>query len=294
MAVQLNDGSSMPTLAFGFWNIPAEQCALALESAIDAGYTCLDFAAIYGNEVAIGETLSNIFKSGKAKREDLFIVSKLWATDWHQVDKACAKTLSDLQLDYLDLYLVHTAVGVDKEAGFDAKGRKIRPRIANYELWGKMEELVKAGKTKSIGVSNWSCLQLADAFSYAKIPPAVNQVEIHPTFSNEKLAQWCLSVDMAVMGYCTLGPGKPDMTLEAVKQAAERLTATPAQVLMKWSQQKGYIPITKSVTPDRIKSNRELAFHLNEEEMKALDASDGGLKMKVCDQAGEFGLPIYD
>jgi len=294
MAVKLNDGTSMPTPAFGFWNIPAEQCALALEGAIDAGYKCLDFAAIYGNEAAIGPTLSKIFKSGKAKREDLYIVSKLWATDWHQVDKACAKTLSDLQLDYLDMYLVHTAVGVEKGV-LDTKRRKVRPRIANYEMWANMEELVKAGKTKSIGVSNWSCLQLADAFSYAKIPPAVNQLEIHPTFSSANLAQWCLSVDIAVMGYCTLGSGKmADMTLDVVKKASERLKATPPQVLMKWSTQKGYIPITKSVTPARIKSNKELAFELNEEEMKALDGCDGGMPMKVCDHSGEFGLPLYD
>merc|ERR1712194_174594 len=158
------------------WNIPAEQCALALEGAIDAGYKCLDFAAIYGNEAAIGPTLSKIFKSGKAKREDLYI----------------------------------------------------------------------------------------------------------------------LSVDIAVMGYCTLGPGKPDMTLDVVKKASERLKVTPAQVLMKWSTQKGYLPITKSVTPDRIKSNKELAFELNEEEMKALDGCDGGLPMKVCDHASEMCLPIYD
>merc|ERR1712194_739716 len=186
------------------------------------------------------------------------------------------------------------ARGVDRAAGLDAKRRKIRPRIANYEMWANMEELVKAGKTKSIGVANWPCLQLADALNYAKIPPAVNQVEIHPTYNNANLAQWCLSVGIAVMGYCTLGPGKPDMTLDVVKKASERLKVTSAQVLMKWSTQKGYLPITKSVTPDRIKSNKELAFELNEEEMKALDGCDGGMPMKVCDHSGEFGLPIYD
>jgi len=294
MSVKLNDGTSMPTPAFGFWNIPADQCALALEGAIDAGYRCLDFAHIYGNEAAIGEALSKILASGKVKREELYIVSKLWATDWHQVVAACDKTLSALKLEYLNMYLVHTPVGVDQAAGLDAKRRKIRPRIPNYEMWANMEGLVKAGKTKSIGVSNWSTLQLADAFSYAKIPPAVNQLEIHPTYSSEKLAQWCLSVDIAVMGYCTLGPGKPDMTMACVTAAAERLSVSPAQVLMKWSTQKGYVPITKSVTAERIKSNRALEFELTAEEMKALDSCDGGLPMKVCNHEGEFGLPIYD
>lgn len=294
MSVKLNDGTSMPTPAFGFWNIPDEQCALALEGAIDAGYRCLDFAAIYGNEKAIGEALAKVLAKGTVKRADLYIVSKLWASDWHQVDAACTKTLSDLKLDHLDLYLVHSAVGTDVAAGLDAKRRKIRPRVANHELWANMEALVKAGKTKSIGVSNWSTLQLADAFNYSKIPIAVNQLEIHPTFSSEKLAQWCLSVDIAVMGYCTLGPGKPDMTLDAVKKAADRLKVTPAQVLMKWSTQNGYVPITKSVTTERIKTNRALDFELTAEEMKALSSVDGGMAMKICDHSGEFGLPIYD
>merc|ERR1711920_840447 len=154
--------------------------------------------------------------SGKVKREDLYIVSKLWASDWHQVEAACAKTLADLRLDYVDLYMVHSAVGEDRAAGLDAKKRKIRPRIPFHMLWKDMEALVKAGKTKSIGVSNWSCLQLADALNYAVIKPAVNQLEIHPTYSNEDLAQWCLSEGIAVMGY---------------------------------------IPVTRSLNPDRMKTN---------------------------------------
>merc|ERR1711957_643256 len=100
---------------------------------------------------------------------------------------------------------------------------------------GHMEELVRAGKTRSLGVSNWSCLQVADALNYAKIPPAVNQLEIHPTYSNEGVAQWCLTVGVAVMGYCTLAGGRPDMTLPVVRSAAERLKVSPAQVLIKWS-----------------------------------------------------------
>merc|ERR1711963_1316324 len=111
--VTLNNGKRMPGAAFGFWQIPGDQCAEALEGAIASGYRCLDFAEIYGNEAEIGRALSKVMASGKIKREDLFIVGKLWATDWHRVAEACAKSLSNLQLDYLDLYLVHCPVGVD-------------------------------------------------------------------------------------------------------------------------------------------------------------------------------------
>merc|ERR1719229_790576 len=117
MSIKLNDGTTMPQVAFGFWCIPGENCAEALKGAIEAGYRCLDFASIYGNQASIGTALAEILSSGKVKREDLYIVSKLWASDWHQVDAACAKTLADLKLDYLDLYLVHSAVGVDEAAG---------------------------------------------------------------------------------------------------------------------------------------------------------------------------------
>jgi diketogulonate reductase-like aldo/keto reductase len=294
MSVKLSDGNSMPSIAFGFWQIPGEQCAAALEAAIDAGYRCLDFAAIYGNEEECGEALAKVFASGKVKREDLYIVTKLWATDWHQVDAACSLSLQKLKLDYVDLYLVHSSVGVDVSAGLDEKRRKIRHKIPFHVLWKDMEGLVKSGKTKSIGVSNWSCLQVADALNYATIPPAVNQLEIHPTFSSADLAQWCLSAGVAVMAYCPLGSGKPDMTLEPVTKAASRLGVSPAQVLIKWSLQKGYVPVTKSVNPDRMKSNRALDFALSEEEVEALDACEGGMDMKICDHAGEFGLPVYN
>ena len=176
MTIRLNNGASMPQTAFGFWELNADQCSIALERAIDEGYRLLDFASIYGNEAACGRALAKVLASGKIKREELFIVSKLWATDWHQVDKACRKSLVDLQLDYVDLYFVHSPVGYDEVAGQDSMGRNIRPSIPNHVLWRDMEALVTGGKARAIGVSNWSCLQIADCLNYAKIPPAVVQV----------------------------------------------------------------------------------------------------------------------
>jgi len=291
MSIQLNNGTSMPRHSFGFWQIPGEKVAEALESAIEAGYRCLDGAAIYGNEKAFGEALARLLSSGKVKREELYIVSKLWASDWHQVEAACNKSLKDLQLEYLDLYLVHTPVGV---VASDKKAPAERSAVPCHILWQKMEGLVHSGKTKSIGVSNWSCLQLVDALNYAKIPPAVNQVEIHPTYNNEALAQWCISMGIAVMGYCTLGSGKPDLSLQPVIQAAARLGVSPGQILIKWSLEKGYVPITRSLSKDRMQANIALDFELTSEEVMALDGCDGGLKMKICDHAAETGLPLYN
>merc|ERR1711879_412969 len=142
-------------------------------------------------------------------------------------------------------------------------------------------------------MGNWSYLQVADCLNYCEIPPAVNQLEIHPTFSNEQIAQWCLSEGIVVMGYSTLGAGKPDMSLPVVQEAAKRLDVTPAQVLMKWSMQKGYVPLTKSVNKERIMQNLQLNFELNEDEMKQMDSVDGGVPMKVCDHSQQFGLPLY-
>jgi len=293
MSVKLNSGHTMPSVAFGFWQVPGEKCAEVLEKAIEAGYRCLDFAAVYGNEAQIGVALAQLIAAGKVKREELFIVSKLWASDWHQVATACSKSLQDLQLEYFDLYLVHSAVGVDATAGLDSKRRKVRSKVPCHVLWKDMESLVSSGKSKSIGVSNWSSLQIADALNYAAILPAMNQLEIHPTYSSEALAQWCLSEEIMVMSYCTLGSGKPDLTLPSVTAASKRLGVTPAQVLMKWSMQKGYIPVTKSLNEDRMKTNRSLDFELTAEEVHALDGCDGGLDMKICNHAGEFGLPLY-
>jgi len=292
--IELNSGHSMPLVAFGFWQVPGEKCAETLEKAIEAGYRCLDFAAVYGNEAQIGAALAQLISAGKVKREELFIVSKLWASDWHQVAAACSKSLQELQLEYLDLYLVHSAVGVDASAGLDSKRRKVRAKGPCHVLWKDMESLVSSGKVRSIGVSNWSSLQIADALNYAAILPAVNQLEIHPTYSCEALAQWCLSEGIVVMGYCTLGQGKPDLTLTPVTAASKRLGVTPAQVLIKWSLQKGYIPVAKSLNEDRMKTNLSLDFELTAEEVRALDGCDGGLDMKICDHAGEFGLPLYD
>lgn len=283
----------MPHMAFGFWELNDEECEIGLAGAIEEGYRLLDFAAVYGNEAACGRALAKVLAAGKVKREELFIVGKLWATDWHQVDVACTKSLKDLQLDYLDLYLVHSTVGVDEAAGLDSKGNVTRSKVPNHVLWGEMEKLVEAGLVESIGTSNWGILQLVDCLNYAKIPPSLNQMEMHPTYNRNEFAQWCLGEGIAVMGYCTLGTGKPDLTLDPVTKPAKRCGVSPHQVIIKWSIQKGYCPITKVLDRPLMKSNKTLNFELTAEEIDAIDACDGDLPMKIVNHAKEFNLPLY-
>merc|ERR1712151_1018927 len=152
---------------------------------------------------------------------------------------------------------------------------------------------VDAGKAKAIGMSNWSCLQVADCLNYARIPPSLVQLEMHPTYCPNEFAQWCLSQGIAIMGYCTLGTGKPDLTLPQVTGPAKRLGVSPHQVIIKWSVSKGYCPITKVLERPLMKVNRSLDFELAMEEIEAIDGSDGGLPMKICDHAAEFNIPLY-
>eukprot|EP00996_Jenningsia_fusiforme_P001976 NODE_2825_length_1112_cov_41.287865_g2589_i0.p1 GENE.NODE_2825_length_1112_cov_41.287865_g2589_i0~~NODE_2825_length_1112_cov_41.287865_g2589_i0.p1 ORF type:complete len:288 (+),score=61.95 NODE_2825_length_1112_cov_41.287865_g2589_i0:85-948(+) len=283
--IKMNSSHEIPKLAFGTWQVDPKDVGTALKGAIEAGYRHIDCAHIYGNEEAVGAALADIFKSGVVKREDLFITSKLWATQWGDVAAACAKTLSDLQLEYLDLYLIHTACCLPTS----------KPTVPYHKVWAQMEDLVRAGKSKSIGVSNWSCLQILDLLAYATIPCSANQIEIHPSFPCAKLAKFLQERGIVVEAYCPLGFGRHDSQQPAVIAAAEKHSVTPQQVLLRWSFQKGYVAITKSVNPERLRSNIAITnFELTAEEMAAIDAVPADPQGKICDHATEFGAPLYD
>jgi diketogulonate reductase-like aldo/keto reductase len=192
-AYTLNDGRKMPALGFGTWGgkDDADILARAVKSAIgDVGFRALDCAECYGNEREIGVALKEVFDGGKVKRGDVFITSKVWNTNHapEHVRAACETTLANLQVDKLDLYLVHWPVafehsGIDPisdRAPAGADGRVRMARVPLHETWAAMERLVDDGLVASIGVSNYSALLLTDLLSYARIPPAVNQVGLRP------------------------------------------------------------------------------------------------------------------
>ncbi|CAJ1381834.1 unnamed protein product [Effrenium voratum] len=296
----------MPRVAFGCWELPAGQVEDVVYEAIKAGYRHIDSAEIYGNEVEVGKAFARAFAEKLVTRADLFICSKLWATDWSQVRAACEKSIAALQCEYLDLYLIHTPIGFDTSAPKDANGKTARAKIPVYRVWADMESLVDAKLCRHIGVSNFSCLQIADIQTYAKHPIACNQLEIHPSYPNRALADWCLSQGVAVVCYCPLGAGKTrDIELPALKAAgagAEKgagAAASPALAALRWALDKNYHVITKSTNPERMKANLLAdcdSWSLSPEHTAAIDAVAGtsmDMAFKICNHAEEFGLPLY-
>jgi D-xylose reductase len=201
----LHNGAKMPTVGFGMWKISKDVCAEATYQAIKAGYRLLDEACDYGNEKECGEGIKRAIDEGLIKREDLWVTSKLWNTSHRKeyVKAACQKSLSDLGLEYLDLYLIHFPIAlkyVDPSVRYpaewihdpaSAEPRMEEDNVPYQETWKAMEELVKEGLVKNIGSCNIGCSMLRDVMNYAEIKPSVLQVEMHPLNTQEKLLRFC-------------------------------------------------------------------------------------------------------
>lgn len=266
----LSTGDKIPALGLGTWLSPSEKIKLAVESAIDTGYHHIDCASVYANEKSVGEALTSSFANNKIKREQLWITSKLW-NSFHKaehVEAACKQTLNDLQLDYLDLYLIHWPIAFVYETGLGipdkGEGFISLDDIPTIETWQAMEALVDQGLVKNIGVSNFSISKLDALIKEAKHKPTVNQVECHPYLAQNELLAYCKQNNIHVTAYSPLGSGdrfdgQADhvylLKNDVILSIADKHKATPAQIILAWQMDRGVSVIPKSVTPKRIAEN---------------------------------------
>lgn len=302
---KLNNGNSVPVLGLGTWKSENNLVGSAVKLAItQSGYRHIDCASIYSNEKEIGEALTDVINTA-VKREELFITSKLWNTDHkpEYVEEACKKTLSDLRLEYLDLYLMHWGIaykrGADLEPLLDEKGKVITDAVSIQETWQAMEGLVKKGLVKSIGVSNFTTIMLVDLLTYAKVKPAMNQIELHPYNTQAELVDFCKYKDIAVTAYSPLGrqgvktiKGPKLFDELIIKALAEKHKRTPAQILLNWAISRGTIAIPKSVIPEEIAQNIEVFdFELTDEEQVEVDSLNQN--RRLVDPMAWWGIPYF-
>ena len=316
--------NAMPAVGLGIWKIEREATARTVQDAISIGYRQIDSACDYGNEVEAGEGIRAAISAGHCSREDLWITSKLWNT-YHRpehVRPACERSLSDLGLEYLDLYLIHFPIAlryVDFEDRYppdwiyDASAAKPSMEfdaVPLHETWAAMEQLVEEGLVKQIGVCNYTSGLLIDLMAYSSIKPAMLQIESHPFLTQEPLLRLAADFGVAVTAFSPLGAQSYvslDMATEAdtvltaapVVAAAKRVQRTPAQVVLRWGVQRGTAIIPKTTRPERLRENLALFdFELSNEEMAAISNLNQDRRFNdpgvFCEQAFGTFYPIYD
>lgn len=323
-ALTLADGGAFPSLGLGTWKLPRELAPAVIQDAIRLGYRHFDCACDYGNEPQVGTGLAAAMTEGLCRRDDIWVTSKLWNT-YHEprhVRAACERSLRDLQLEQLDLYLVHFPIAL-AFVPFDFRyppGWLLDPdtdspamesiRVPYSETWGAMEQLVRAGLVERIGVCNLSVSMLREVLSYCSIRPAVYQVEMHPYLSQPRVLRYANLEKIAVTAFSPLGAesylplkmaGADERVLadRAIAAIAASHGRSEAQVVLRWAVQRGTAAIPKSQTVAHLQENIAVYdFALTDDEMLRIDALDRHRRFNDPADFGEKAFntfyPIFD
>ena len=267
--IDLNNGVAIPQLGFGVFQVPPAETQQAVEAALEAGYRHIDTAAAYRNESGVGAAI----KSSGIAREDLFITTKLRNGEQADARRAFDNSLRELGLDFVDLYLIHWPV----------------PSQNLYvQAWRALEEIYTEGLSRAIGVSNFLAEHLENLLAAGGTVPAVNQIEIHPTFQQRDVAERSRRHGIAVEAYSPLGQGA-DLESRTVTSIAAKYLATPAQVVLAWHLANGNIVIPKSANPDRMAKNLAAArLTLDAEDLAAITALDAGGRVGADPATADF------
>ena len=265
--IAINNGSAMPALGFGTLIPDPVATRNATKAALEAGFRLLDTAERYRTEKEVGEAMKEVFNGGKIKREDVFVITKLWNTN-HRADRvkpAFEASLKKLQLDYVDLYLIHTPFAFqpgEEQDPRDASGNVLYDKeVTLLDTWRAMEGLVTEGKCKAIGLSDVSLEQVQQIVDAAKIKPAVVHVESHPYLPQWDLLNYCKKNGIVLQAFAALGHNSVPKLLEdpVVTAIARRVNKSPAQVLLAWAIQRGTALLTTSKSPSRIQENFDVS-----------------------------------
>ncbi|MFJ9910485.1 aldo/keto reductase [Actinacidiphila glaucinigra] len=258
--ITLNNGVTMPQLGFGVWQVPDDEAATAVATALEAGYRSIDTAALYRNEQGTGRAIA----ASGIPREELFVTTKLWNTDQGHDNalRAFDASLGKLGLEYVDLYLIHWPA--------PARGLYL-------ETWRALEKIHAGGRARAIGVSNFPVDLLRHLLDEGGVAPVLNQVELHPHLPQTELRAFHAGHGIATEAWSPLGQGRGLLDEPALAAIAAKHGRTPAQVVLRWHLQIGNVVIPKSVTPSRIRENIDVfGFELDGEDLAAVDALDNG------------------
>lgn len=297
----LFDGTRMPAIGmgtFGSDRFTAEQVSAAVAGAIEVGYRMFDCAAVYGNEALIGQVFQAAFDKGTVKREELFITTKVWNNMHGQGDVllSCAKSLRDLRLNYIDLFFVHWPFANYHAPGCDGDARNPDSKPFSVDAfmatWRQCERLVDMGLVKYIGMSSMTIPKLEAVLPLCRIKPAAIEMELHPSFQQQKLFDYILARDIQPIGFCPIGsPTRPDrdktpddvvdIQMPEVVEIAKAHGVHPAVICIKWAVQRGQTPIPFSIYENEYTSNLKCVTEdpLTDAEMESIRLSDKNCRL---------------